>query len=187
MRYTAYIGLGSNLDSSAGSPAETVTAAIAALDALGSVEKPSSLYRTTPIGFIDQPDFINAAARLETDLDPEPLLQSLLAIERRFGRERRHGAPKGPRTLDLDLLLMLTAKGEPVVTKIPGLVLPHPEIARRRFVLEPLAEIAPENAPDLRHPTLGKTVRDLLADLLAQGTVSGEEVIRIQTQSDRRA
>lgn len=183
MLYTAYIGLGSNLESSAGSPAETVRGAEAALNALGAVEATSALYLTAPVGLKEQPDFINAVARLETNLQPQPLLQSILAIERRFGRERERSVPKGPRTLDLDLLLMFTANGEPVIAKAPGLVLPHPEMACRRFVLEPLVEIA----PDLLHPTLGKTVRELFADLMVVGTNAGEKVARIQARPENRA
>lgn len=146
-----------------------------ALGNLGTLTARSSLYRTAPVGFREQPYFINAVARLETNLDPEPLLQGLLAIERHFGRERRHGAIKGPRTLDLDLLLVLGPHGDPVIAKLPGLVLPHPEMTDRRFVLEPLAEIA----PSLRHPALGKTIRDLLAALLAREAEDVEEVTRL--------
>jgi 2-amino-4-hydroxy-6-hydroxymethyldihydropteridine diphosphokinase len=160
MGYTAYIGLGSNLPSSAGTPEETVRAAIGALEKLGAVSAQSSLYRTAPVGIREQPDFINAAARLETDLEPEPLLQELLAIERGFGRDRRHGISKGPRTLDLDLLVVYCGT-DPVLCQSPALKLPHPEIQRRRFVLEPLCEIAPE----MLHPLLGKSMRQLLAEL----------------------
>lgn len=160
MKYTAYLGLGSNLASPAGSPEQTLRAAIEALGALGAVAAMSSLYRTAPVGYQDQPDFINAAAQLETDLAPEDLLRELLAVERRFGRDRTQGPPKGPRTLDLDLLLM-TAGDQPVVQATATLTLPHPEMQRRRFVLEPLAEIA----PGVAHPLLQKTMQALRAEL----------------------
>jgi 2-amino-4-hydroxy-6-hydroxymethyldihydropteridine diphosphokinase len=162
MEYRAFIGLGSNVASSAGDPRRTIRAAIAALEALGELTAQSSLYRTTPVGFLDQPDFINAVVCLETDVEPEELMRELLGIERRFGRDRSASVPKGPRTLDLDLLLVFeTANGESVVHRSAGLTLPHPEMARRRFVLEPLAEIAPE----LRHPLLCKSARQLLDKL----------------------
>ena len=171
MGYRAYIGLGSNLASSVGSPVETVRAGVQAMAGLGNVIAQSSFYRTAPVGFHEQPYFINAVVRLETGLEPEELLGELLAIERSFGRERRASIPKGPRTLDLDLLLVVDDEGKAVVHESPSLTLPHPEMASRRFVLEPLAEIAPE----LRDPVWQKTMRQLL-DELAGG---GEEVTRL--------
>lgn len=163
MQYRAFIGLGSNVASLAGDPEQTVRAAIAALEELGRITAQSSLYRTAPVGFLDQPDFINAVVCLETDVEAEELMQELLAIERRFGRDRNASVPKGPRTLDLDLLLVFeTTNGEAVLSHSTGLTLPHPEMAKRRFVLEPLAEIAPE----LWHPSHCKSVRQLLDELL---------------------
>jgi 2-amino-4-hydroxy-6-hydroxymethyldihydropteridine diphosphokinase len=176
MRYTAYIGLGSNLASAAGNPAETVHAAVRALATLGHVDRESSLYRTAPVGFRDQPHFINAAVRLQTDLEPENLLRQLLAIEWRFGRDRRTGVPKGPRTLDLDLLLVVwrddrsSGEGEPVLLDSPELTLPHPQMTGRRFVLDPMAEIA----PDLKHPLSQKTMGTLRNELLIQDNSEGE-------------
>lgn len=162
---TAYIGLGSNLASSGGSPAETLRASVDALSFLGEVAARSSLYETAPVGYRDQPSFINAAVVLRTALDPEALLEALLAVECQYGRDRAASIPKGPRALDLDLLLVESPEGS-LVYESPALTLPHPALAERRFVLAPLAEIA----PNLRHPVLNKSILEMLADLPVSST-----------------
>ena len=129
MRISAFIGLGSNL----GDREATVEAALAALPGVTAV---SRLRETAPVGVVDQPPFLNGVARLETELSPRELLDTLLAVERSLGRERRERW--GPRTIDLDLLLY----GNEVVDE-PGLTVPHPRLHERRFVLEPLAELDP--------------------------------------------
>ncbi|MBL8541029.1 MAG: 2-amino-4-hydroxy-6-hydroxymethyldihydropteridine diphosphokinase [Betaproteobacteria bacterium] len=129
----AFLALGSNLDA----PREQVVRGMAEIAALPATRllKRSSLYRTAPVGFLDQPDFINAVMMVETALAPHALLDGLLDIERRHGRVRDF--PNAPRTLDLDLLLY----GDLVLHE-PGLTLPHPRMHERAFVLQPLAEIA---------------------------------------------
>ena len=132
---TAYVGLGSNLEQ----PAAQIARALAELAGLPDtrLSARSPLYRSPPMGPQDQPDFINAVAAVETRLTPQALLQALLAIEAQHGR-RRDGARWGPRSLDLDLLLY----GDTLLDT-PGLVLPHPGMHERAFVLYPLADIAP--------------------------------------------
>ena len=148
----AAIALGSNI----GDREATLRTAITALRELGTVKAVSRFHETDPVGDTDQPKFINAAALLETELDPLPLLHALLEIERANGRDRSIGPPKGPRTLDLDLLLY----GDAILDS-PELTLPHPEMHTRRFVLEPLAEIAPL----IEHPILHQPVAVLLRSL----------------------
>lgn len=153
----AAIALGSNLPSRSGSPTDTLHAALERLQALGLVKAVSAFYSTAPVGYLDQPHFTNAAALLETSLAPSTLLQRLLGIEREMGRDRTAAAvPKGPRTLDLDLLLV-----GGIILNTPELTLPHPEMLSRRFVLEPLAEIA----PGMVHPVTGRTIKDHLHQL----------------------
>ena len=131
-----YVGVGANL----GTPRETIAAALALLDQEGDVEllAVSTLRETDPVGYEEQPRFLNGVVQLGTELSPQELLARLLAIETRLGRVRGKGPRFGPRTLDLDLLLY----GEETVDE-PGLTLPHPRLHERRFVLEPLAELDP--------------------------------------------
>jgi 2-amino-4-hydroxy-6-hydroxymethyldihydropteridine diphosphokinase len=143
----AYIGLGANL----GDREENLRAALERLRGLGPI-RVSSFRETEPVGVTDQPFFLNAAAELETDLAPRELLARLLEIERELGRERAAETRWGPRPIDLDLLVY----GHETVEE-PGLTIPHPRLAERRFALEPLHELAPDLAlPD------GRRIKDLL-------------------------
>ena len=130
-----FIGVGANLDD----PEAGVMRAIEALGRIPGTRliASSSLYRTAPVGYLDQPDFVNAVAELESRLDPPVLLKQLLSIEQSFGRKR--STRNAPRTLDLDMLLYGDRQ-----MRTKNLTLPHPRMAERAFVLVPLAEIAPE-------------------------------------------
>jgi 2-amino-4-hydroxy-6-hydroxymethyldihydropteridine diphosphokinase len=152
----AYIAFGSNV----GDRAQALSSASDRLGRLGRVVARSSVYETEPVGYRDQPAFLNAVLALDTQLEPLPLLHALLAIERELGRDRSLAVVNGPRTLDLDLLLM----GDFVVAQ-EELTLPHPALAERRFVLAPLAEIAPQ----LRHPQSDQTMAELLGLLPDEG------------------
>lgn len=158
----AFVGLGANL----GDPAAQITAAVAALAALDEtrVVRASSRYRTAPIGHADQPDYVNAVALLDTGLAPRTLLDALLGIERAAGRERSFR--NAPRLLDLDLLLY----GDQIIDA-PGLVVPHPRMHERAFVLVPLVEIAPDvvvpghgRAADLLRGIRNQSVREMDQD-----------------------
>lgn len=168
---TAFIGMGANLASTAGGPAVTLAAAAARLGALGRVTRRSSLYSTAPVGFADQPRFTNAVVALETELEPAALLRELLAIEKEFGRDRAKSFANGPRTLDLDLLLV---DGQRVHE--PELEVPHPRLAGRAFVLVPLAEIAAE----VRVPGLDVSVAALLERLRRDAPEDVQQVECIQ-------
>ncbi|MBT2969501.1 MAG: 2-amino-4-hydroxy-6-hydroxymethyldihydropteridine diphosphokinase [gamma proteobacterium symbiont of Ctena orbiculata] len=154
---TAYVGLGSNMEN----PRRQVESALEELKALRPITllKHSSLYRTRPLGPQNQPYFINAVASLATTLDAEALLDQLQALEQAHRRERG-GLHWGPRTLDLDLLLY---GGMSIDT--PRLSVPHPEMAKRAFVLLPMSEIAP---PDMEIPGMGR-LQDLLLKLSGEG------------------
>jgi 2-amino-4-hydroxy-6-hydroxymethyldihydropteridine diphosphokinase len=171
---TAYIALGSNLASSAGPPEATLAAAVERLGTLGRITARSSLYSTEPVGFAEQPRFVNAVVALETALEPRELLNKLLAIENEFGRDRSASIPNGPRTLDLDILLI----GHLQINE-PGLVLPHPRLAERAFVLVPLHEIA----PNLQITDCGRTVEELLQSVHQSNKGETDAVVRIE--SDR--
>lgn len=146
----AFLGLGSNL----GHPASNIREALGLLGQHSRFIDISRLYRTTPQGFRNQPDFVNVACRMWTELDPFQLLDVALQIEKTVGRRRTFS--NAPRTLDIDVLIYGKA-----VLQGPPLTVPHPRMHLRSFVLRPLMDIA----PGLVHPVLGETVRSMLQQL----------------------
>ena len=150
MSHIAYLSLGSNV----GDRAESLRTAIAQLAALGDVTKISSIYETEPVGVTGQSWFLNCVVELRTNKDAPELMRALLEVERAMGRERKQ--VKGPRNIDLDLLLF-----DDTTVNTAELTVPHPAMHERRFVLEPLAEIA----PGAFHPKLRKTAWKLLESI----------------------
>ncbi|SRR5208282_3904415 len=146
MQDLVYLSLGSNV----GNREANLNTAIDRLRDFGEVVAISSFYETEPVEFTEQPWFLNCVVALDTEKTPKQLLAGILDIEQQLGRRR--GQKKGPRIIDLDILLL----GNSIVAD-RGLTIPHPAMHERRFVLEPLAEIAPE----VRHPVLRRTIREL--------------------------
>jgi 2-amino-4-hydroxy-6-hydroxymethyldihydropteridine diphosphokinase len=142
----AYLSLGSNL----GDRAANLRLALEGLGRLGTVEAVSAFYETEPVGLTSQPWFLNCAAKLDTEKMPRQLISGILNLEQAMGRQRKQ--KNGPRIIDIDILLFGTS-----VVDTPSLTVPHPRLHERRFVLEPLTEIA----PDVRHPVFKRTIREL--------------------------
>ncbi len=164
MHKIVYLSLGSNV----GDRSANLGAAITALSSVGQVLSVSSFYETEPVEFTSQPWFLNCAVKLDTEKMPRQLLAGILAIERGLGRSRAREDAKGPRTLDIDILLF----GDSII-EMKDLTVPHSSMHLRRFVLEPLAEVAAE----VRHPVLKQTIKEL-----RDGLPSGQKVEKLRTQ-----
>jgi 2-amino-4-hydroxy-6-hydroxymethyldihydropteridine diphosphokinase len=150
----AYLSLGSNL----GDRAANLRAALRHLESYKlRIVRLSALLETKALDLADQPDFLNVAVEIDTELFPLQLLRLIARIENAMGRQRR--VPKGPRVIDIDILLYGN-----FVVHTPKLAIPHPRMTERRFVMEPMVELA----PDLRHPVSKKTMREILAGVKGQ-------------------
>jgi 2-amino-4-hydroxy-6-hydroxymethyldihydropteridine diphosphokinase len=156
MHKVVFLSLGSNV----GDRAANLNDAIGRLAALGQVVAVSSFYETEPVGFTVQPWFLNCALKLDTEKMPRQLIAGILDLEQEMGRRRAQ--KNGPRTIDIDILLFGSS-----IVETKSLTIPHPAMHERRFVLEPLAEIA----PDVRHPALKRSIRELRDALPAGQTV----------------
>jgi 2-amino-4-hydroxy-6-hydroxymethyldihydropteridine diphosphokinase len=154
VKKTVYLSLGSNV----GEKQANLEQAISQLEKIGKVTKRSAFYETEPMEITDQPWFLNCAVELETELMPKQFIAAVLNIEREMGRKRTK--KKGPRTIDIDVLLF----GKSII-EMKGLTVPHPAMHLRRFVLEPMVEIAPE----VRHPVFKRSMREL-RDALPAGS-----------------
>ena len=154
MKKTVYLSLGSNV----GNRQANLEQAITQLANLGAVVRRSAFYETEPMEVTDQPWFLNCAVELETELMPKQFIAAVLDVERSMGRKRTK--KKGPRTIDIDVILF----GKSIV-EMKGLTVPHPAMHLRRFVLEPMVEIAPE----VRHPVFKRSMREL-RDALPAGS-----------------
>lgn len=155
-KYPVFIGIGSNM----GDAADNCLKGISEIGKVAQITAVSSFYKTEPVGYIKQDWFVNCAIKIETNLTPYPLFTALQEIEKRLGRKRgiigSTGSRWEPRIIDLDILLF-----DNMIIVEDDLKIPHPEIHKRRFVLEPLSEIA----GNLVHPVIGKTVKEMLKEL----------------------
>jgi 2-amino-4-hydroxy-6-hydroxymethyldihydropteridine diphosphokinase len=171
-----YVGMGSNLATPVGNPEATLVAAAVRLGSLGRLVARSSLYSTEPVGFVEQPRFLNAVVELETQLDPRELLEGLLQIEKEFGRDRSAGIRYGPRTLDLDILVF----GDQRISE-SGLEIPHPRMSERDFVLIPLAELASKGEKS----DMAEAVSQVLRVFHARSTGLSNAIVPVQSDAWR--